>query len=98
MDKDYLQLIEEHGLSIRRIPFVVEERYAYRHFDSFRMNPKYSSVEMEGDKVVCKRVPENAGWWMSKRVNNTSSMVRWSSDTDNLAPTLRESINKCLGI
>lgn len=37
-------------------------------------------------------IPKNAGYWMCKQVNNTSSQVSWNIKTDNLAPTLEESV------
>lgn len=38
------------------------------------------------------KIPKNAGWWMCKQVNNTSSNVAWNMSKDNLAPTLEKSI------
>jgi hypothetical protein len=40
-----------------------------------------------------KKIPQHPGYWMCKRVNNTRSRVEWNDKTDNLAPTLEESIN-----
>lgn len=42
------------------------------------------------------KIPEHAGWYMCKTVNNTNSQVRWFIDKDNLAPSLEESIKKFL--
>ena len=42
-------------------------------------------------------IPKHAGWWMCKvSPNNTDSMDRWSYKTDNLSPTLKESIELCV--
>lgn len=41
-------------------------------------------------------IPSDAGYWMCKQVKNTDSIIRWNKKTDNLAPTLEESINKFL--
>ena len=48
----------------------------------------------DGYKVFSKEVtiPKHAGWYMCKSVNNSDSTVRWMMEKDNLAPTLRESI------
>jgi hypothetical protein len=40
------------------------------------------------------RIPGNAGHWLCKSTNNdTSSRIEWSCKTDNLAPTLEESVS-----
>lgn len=88
------QLIEKHGLSVRQIPFEVFESYEMSHY-------------REGDEIIeqhfpsgrtrrlCrrKRTPSNAGFWMCKRLRDTGSLVRWNIKTDNLAPTLSESVS-----
>jgi hypothetical protein len=40
--------------------------------------------------------PKHGGFYMCQVVDNTSSVVRWSFKSDNLAPTLKESIQKFL--
>ncbi len=35
---------------------------------------------------------EKGGWWMCKQDSGTSSSITWSKKTDNLAPTLQESV------
>lgn len=38
------------------------------------------------------RIPKNAGYWMCKVSNHTSSTEHWDKKVDNLAPTLEKSI------
>ena len=42
------------------------------------------------------RVPENAGYWMVKQVQDTGSTVRWNIKTDNLAETLELAVQRWL--
>lgn len=45
-------------------------------------------------KYACEtKIPQYAGYWMCKQVKNTSSTVQWTMKTDNLAPTLKQSIS-----
>lgn len=83
-----LDEITKHNLSVRRIPDGVVEVNEIRH-------------RREGDEVFMSkgrqfvrrvRIPEHAGWFMVKPVNDTGSIVRWNAKEDNLAPTLEESI------
>lgn len=87
-DVEVLATIVQYGLSIRQIPLKVVSTYHIRHYK-------------EGDEIVeikgveyCRRtrIPANPGYWMCKQVRNTSSMVSWDIKTDNLAPTLSESV------
>jgi hypothetical protein len=84
-----LEVIDEYGLAIRRLPRLVIGTYEMRYYQ-------------EGDEVVRAKngrcytrritVPKNAGMYMVKEVNNTSSTVSWDTKKDNLAKTLEESV------
>jgi hypothetical protein len=70
-------------------------RYAYhkKHHSAsadFELDDTRQQVTRLYSRSV--RIPGNAGHWMCKQVSGTSSMVRWDSKTDNLAPTLEESV------
>lgn len=41
-------------------------------------------------------IPKNAGYWMCKQMLDNNSTVKWDSREDNLAPTLKESIESFL--
>lgn len=44
-------------------------------------------------KYACEtKIPQYAGYWMCKQVNDTSSKVQWIMQNSNLAPTLNESV------
>lgn len=92
-DLSIIQVIEKYNLSVRRIPDSVTEVNEIRH-------------RKEGDEVItqygrqfCRRtrIPEHAGWYMVKPINDTGSMVRWDAKKDNLAETLEGSIELFLG-
>lgn len=85
---DIQALIEKHNLSIRRIPMEVQSLWS-----AHNVKEGDEIVEVNGRQFVrTVKIPDHAGWYMVKQVNNTDSMVRWSYKTDNLAPTLQESI------
>lgn len=86
--KELTEIIEKYNLSIRYIPKESRETHEIRHFK-------------EGDEIIeqygrkfCTRVKinKNGGKYMVKEVNDTSSMVQWNTDKNNLADTLEESI------
>lgn len=82
------QIIEEHNLSIRRLPDKVISRYDIRHFKEGD-----EVVEINGRKFAKRTtIPEHAGWYLVKQINNTMTTVHWSFKTDFLAKTLEESI------
>jgi len=83
-----LEKIEHYGISIRQIPKVVISKYAMRHFKE--------GDEVDGNFCIRKRIPLNAGFWMSQIVNDTSSMVTWNLKRCNLACTLSDSVDKCV--
>lgn len=89
---DIISIITEHNLSIRRIPNIIPETYDIRHIK-------------EGDEIItigtrrfCRRyrTPTHAGWFLCKPVNDTMAAVSWKFETDNLAPTLEQSIQMFL--
>lgn len=101
-----VEIIEKYNLSIRRIPDILTETNDIRHYregdeiviltvDKVAPKFKKSFAERfpEGRKF-CRRykVPENAGKYMVKRVDNNFSAVSWDARKDNLADTLEGSI------
>lgn len=93
---DILEIILKYGLSIRQIPLQRVETYSmhsYREgFEIIDVPPTKYNVEGK----ACRRItiPNHAGYWMCKQVNDTDSRVQWNIKRDNLAPTLEESIGK----
>lgn len=132
---DTLQLIIDHGLTVRKIPERIVSRYSMRRVHekdglspedeivsreveepfqqtarremekeekSFPNRPKEIRTYFLQDGKVHRRfiqsttVPNHAGWWMSKpSPTGTGSSDHWSKE-DNLAPTLAESVAKCV--
>lgn len=85
---DILNAINEHCLSVRKIPEIVVSRWSAH-------NPKAGDkiVNVNGrDYVQTEKIPEHAGWYMCQSVKDTGSMVRWSMKEHHLAPTLGESV------
>ncbi len=83
---------------------VVEHEIPNPQFDWLKkkcINPaNYRFVEET--KQVFRRfvqrftIPTHAGYWMCQRSQGTSTRMEWSKETDNLAPTLEESVAKFL--
>jgi hypothetical protein len=57
---------------------------------------KYEDNKLWRKYMTNVRIPQNAGYWMCKKVTHTSSTVQWDMKTDNLAPTLGLSIKAYL--
>jgi len=93
---DTLKTIIAHGLSIRQIPLVkrwcMDIRHAQPGDETFERTHKVGSKTVTRQYCRKTKIPANAGYWMCKVVDDTGSLVRWSIKTDNLAPTLRESV------
>lgn len=53
---------------------------------------KYEDNKLWRKFMTDTRIPQNAGYWMCKKVTSTSSTVTWDIKKDNLAPTLGLSI------
>lgn len=71
--------------------------YNYKPFkEKYKDDPNYKFYD-DVQKIVRLLTKETvfptyAGYWMCKKVNSTSSTVSWNIKTDNLAPTLEESV------
>jgi len=102
-DREILDAIEEHFLSVRRIPLetvsVYEGHHRDRHPDGEtilrdvkrKIDGKYTSVKAEYVRVVT--VPKFAGWYMCQSLAGTTrSCIDWNRKEHNLAPSLSESI------
>lgn len=102
-----IDIIEKYGLSVRRIPLTVTSCFDVRHYEQHKkafakdasviISEPFTHTYNSGVNRQFfreQRTPENAGYWMCKQVENTCSMVRWDKKTDNLAPTLEESVQK----
>ena len=84
---ELLVVIEEYNLSIRRIPEKVVSLYHPRHHKEGN-----ELVTIDGKEYSKEtRIPEHAGWYMVKSIQDTGSIIRWNY-SDNLAPTLHASI------
>ena len=84
-----IEMIEKYNLAIRRIPNNYTETYDIRHFKDGDI-----IIEKFGRKFVQRTIiPNNAGKYMVKQVNNNMSTVTWNVHKDNLADTLEDSIN-----
>mgnify|MGYP006392651267 CR=1 FL=1 len=92
---DILKAIEEHGLSLRKIPEVTTHLYTKSSLERSNLLLD-DDVVFEGPngREVVKRfkVPEHAGWWMCQQVLDTDSSVVWSKKRHHLKPTLEESV------
>lgn len=88
---DTLQTIIKHGLAIRRMPL------------SVTTDDLSTKTLKEGDEIIftcgdwyrVKRTTitkKHGGWWMCKPFEDTSKTINWFKETDNLAPTLEESV------
>ena len=42
------------------------------------------------------KIPHHAGYWMTKQINHTDTLVGWNKQADNLAPTLEKSVEMCI--
>ena len=98
---DTLEVIKKYGLSVRRIPESVYDVYEISHYKDGDEIVERKTARSGGGfymRKMCKRtiIPDNAGHWMCKQVENTDSRTLWSIKTDNLAPTLEESVQKFL--
>lgn len=83
-----IETIEKYNLSIRRIPDKVVSVYEISH-----ILPGDEIIGHNGRQFARRtKIPKNAGKYMCQSVKNTSSMVQWNTKTDNLAPSLEESI------
>ena len=79
---------------------VVESEVGGRQYDwlkRFHRNPdnyRFDDAQQKVFRRYARRtiVPEHAGCWMCKQVTDTGSTVVWDIRTDNLAPTLAESV------
>jgi hypothetical protein len=93
MTDQTLALIEEHSLTIRKIPKVVITRWTHRKNQVLKDDEKL--VEINGrDFVVRTRIPDNAGFWMAKKCIDMDAQVHWNQKRDNLSPTLAEAVLK----
>ena len=88
-----LELIEHYGLSVRQVPHRVKETFDVRHF---KEGDELETITYPSGNtrtfVVRYKYPEFGGYWMTKKVGHTGSQVSWDMKTDNLAPTLSESV------
>ena len=81
---------------------IVETPIDPKFFDYHKKKHSDSlDYRFDGEKVFRRflrthRIPKYAGHWMCKKVTDTNSSVRWNLKTDNLAPTLSESVEKFL--
>lgn len=91
------------GLNTPENPEIVEYEVTDKGIKKYLLEKKQNDPNwrFDGEKIFRRfirivKIPKNAGFWMCKKVSNTSSRVEWSSKTDNLAPTLEESVKKFL--
>ena len=123
-----IDLIKNHGLSVRKIPEQITHVWSYRKGDEKKEGAevierviregmsleKFEEAKIklhwnesfgfrwEDGKVYRKSIkevtiPKHAGWWMCKvSPPNTSTNDSWSLKTDNLSPTLEESVKLCV--
>jgi hypothetical protein len=90
-----LSIIEEYGLSIRKIPDVVTSLYtlsALQRSNSLREDDVVFAGPSGREMVKRYRVPKYAGYWMCQQVFDTDSTVVWSYARHHLKPTLEESV------
>jgi hypothetical protein len=77
---EIIEIIEEHGLSLRKIPDTVTSCHEIRHHqegdEKFIFTPKNPSIP---PREMCRRtrVPEHAGMWLCQQIKHTNSIVRW---------------------
>lgn len=84
-----LTAIIVYGLSIRQIPQQTRRLYDPRH-----MKQGLELVTIDGIKYAQQiKIPKHAGYWMCKQITSTSAQVVWNTKTDNIAPTLKESVD-----
>lgn len=82
---------------VKSMPYERYEQWVKRpgtNPDNWRFDPETRKVYRRFTRRF--RTPKHPGWWMCKQVDSTSSNVSWSQKTDNLAPTLDESVQMFL--
>ena len=90
-----LSIIEEYGLSIRKIPERVASLYTLSGLQRTRslLEDDIVFTAPNGREMVKRyRVPKYAGHWMCQQVLDTDSTVVWSYARHHLKPTLEESV------
>jgi hypothetical protein len=88
-----LELIIDHGLTVRQIPFKKVCLWGYR--DGAPIIKGAELVEENGRRFMREvRTPAHAGKWMAKKCIDTGSEVHWNIKTDNLSDTLQEAVAK----
>ena len=106
--QEVINVISEHFLCVRRLPFEVISLCSYREGDEERvgkpiyleggktLNAKRSIVfnEKWNRKMIKEeRVVENGGWWYVKPATHTDSTVRFNREDDKFfASTLEEAV------
>lgn len=106
--KNLIDIIQEHSLTVRCLPYKVISHWSYREGDEERVKGKYYdskgnvknvkktvifSEEWNRKMVREERIVENGGWWYVKSTPHTSSTVKFNRKYDKFfAPTLEEAI------
>ena len=89
-------VIVEREWDTDRNTFAYKEKMALKYPANYRIDYESKKVFRRIKKSI--RYPKHGGKWMSQRTtDNTDACIKWDVKRHNLAPTLQESVSKCLG-
>ncbi len=107
-----IEIIQEHSLTVRCLPYVVVNHWTYKEGDEERIKkPSYDAIgnirdvkqsivfnERWNRKMLREeRQVEHGGWWYVKETKHTDSTVRFNREYDKFfASTLEEAISMYL--
>lgn len=94
-NNDTLELIIKHGLTVRQIPTVIQEKY-FCDKDYIPQDNEKIITEFGRTLRLRETKPLNGGKWLAKSCNNNMSTIRWNCKTDNMSNTLQETVAKAV--